>query len=72
VIHVAGEMVGLVQLCTRCGEVLTDYNGCWIPDGDPRPRGWATGAHIEVERFNGMTSSVVVDGPANCSGLRLP
>lgn len=49
-IHEAGPLVNLVQRCTRCGDVLSDYRNTMYPEGDPPPSGWAVGAHIEVDR----------------------
>ena len=42
--HLAGEMDrGGVQVCTRCGEIITDYRGVMVPDGTPPLRGFAPG-----------------------------
>ena len=61
-VHQAGVMVGGVQLCTRCGAVLTDYRGAMVPeaDADKPLRGWPAGASVVVSggnpRFMGTTS----------------
>jgi hypothetical protein len=62
-IHVAGPMIEFVQRCARCGEVLSDYRNAMYPEGDPPPRGWAAGAHIEIERGFPTFSTVVDDAP---------
>lgn len=49
-IHVAGPMREWLQICARCGEILSDYRNAMIPAGDPLPRGWAVGAHVEITR----------------------
>ena len=42
--HVAGDMSPEgVQVCTRCGEVITDYRGAMVLDGTPPLRGWKAG-----------------------------
>lgn len=58
-IHQAGMLdhQGL-QLCTRCGLVLTDYRGAMVPEGQPPLQGWAPGASIEV--FPGNPTQLVV------------
>jgi hypothetical protein len=45
-------MEGLIQLCTRCGYVLTDYRNAMIPEGDPPLKGWEEGDNIEVVGIN--------------------
>ena len=39
VIHRAGEPIGLVQKCSDCGEVLTDYTNA-SSEGDWEPTWW--------------------------------
>jgi len=60
-IHQAGEMTRGLQLCERCGEVLTDYRNAMVPVGTPPLRGWAVGASIEVitgnPRYSGVTDA---------------
>ena len=62
-IHIAGSMAGLVQRCALCGEVLSDYRNSMIPEGDQPPRGWAIGAHVEIEGINPRSSFVTDDAP---------
>lgn len=64
-IHVAGAMIGQVQRCERCHEVISDYRGGAVPIGQDWPTGFAEGAHVEIEgtnpRYLGLT-----DAPATC------
>lgn len=62
-IHVAGPMTGLVQQCSRCGEILSDYRNAMILEGDPPPRGWADGAHVEITRGFPTQFVVTTDAP---------
>ena len=39
IIHEAGEPVGLVQTCVRCGKVLSDYTNA-VGYGDWKPTWW--------------------------------
>lgn len=69
-IHRAGELDATgVQLCTRCGEVLTDYRNAWVPEGSPPLFGWTVGAAVEViagnPRYSGTT-----DQPPDCETLQ--
>jgi hypothetical protein len=64
-IHVAGAMENLVQVCTRCGYVLTDYRGAMVPEGSQPLRGWAEGSNIEIIGHN-PKGLWVVDDPPNC------
>jgi hypothetical protein len=66
-IHKAGPMIAWVQLCTRSGEVLTDYRNAMYPEGTPPPSGWAEGAHIEVLTGNPRYSGVT-DAAPDCEG----
>jgi hypothetical protein len=58
--HVAGPYVDLLQHCTRCGSVLSDYRNAAWPSGTPAPRGWEEGARVYV---TGWSSSVISEGP---------
>lgn len=46
--HLAGPLVGGVQVCLRCAGVLTDYRNSMVPDGSGPLLGWEDGAWIEV------------------------
>lgn len=47
--HLAGPSIQGLQLCARCGVVLSDYrNSAWAGDGPP-PKGWAEGVGVEVD-----------------------
>lgn len=52
-VHIAGEMIGGVQRCSRCGEILIDYRGAQVMaiPGHPTPSwsGWAQGGFISVD-----------------------
>lgn len=48
-IHEAGPLVDGIQQCRRCSGVLCDYRGAMQLDGDPPLRGFAPGAHVEVD-----------------------
>ena len=63
VIHVAGPMVEWVQRCARCGEVISDYRHSMIPEGDPAPRGWTVGAHVEVDGIQPRLWWLTTDAP---------
>jgi hypothetical protein len=62
-IHEAGPLEHAVQLCRRCGAVLSDYRGAMIPIGDPPLVGWAIGAHVEVDGDNPRSSWVTEAAP---------
>ncbi len=64
-IHEAGVLVAGIQLCRRCGAILSDYRGAMIPIGDPPLVGWAIGAHVEISEGN-PRSSFVTDAAPNC------
>ena len=66
-IHVAGPMIDWVQVCERCGEVLSDYRNSMYPEGTPSPSGWTEGAHIEVLTWNPRYSGVT-DAEPDCEG----
>jgi len=69
-IHIAGMMDHEgVQLCTRCGYVLTDYRGAMAPEGQEPLSGWAPGAHIEVITGNPRYSGVTDESP-DCETLQ--
>lgn len=67
-IHIADEMVGMVQKCRRCGEILIDYTHAAELILDPSKSGtlsaswggWACGAYIRVDG----NFSMVVDQDA--------
>jgi hypothetical protein len=65
VIHEAGSMFGHVQVCRRCGVILSDYRNAMVPEDSPPLRGWQPGAHIEVTTGN-PKSSLVTDDPPTC------
>ena len=54
-----------VQVCRRCGVVLTDYRGAMVPEEDAHLplRGWAEGAAIEVSEGNPRYSGVTTELP---------
>ena len=43
VIHLAGELIDLVQRCVRCGIVISDYRHAAWPPGQDAPTGFAPG-----------------------------
>lgn len=48
-VHIAGEMICGLQVCTRCGETLTDYRGCMVASEGPEPpvlNGWTQGSFV--------------------------
>lgn len=62
IIHQAGLMLDNLQLCVRCGYVLSDYRNAAWPIGQPAPTGWPPGAHVEVEdrynpKYSGLTEA---------------
>jgi hypothetical protein len=66
-VHVAGPLqADGLQLCRRCGFVLTDYRGAMVPEGQPPLGGWADGAHVKVldgwPRYSGVTDDEVTCG----------
>lgn len=63
-IHEAGPLdaVGL-QICVRCGVILTDYRGAMVPDGSGPLGGWETGAAIDVYEGNPRMLSLTEDPP---------
>ena len=69
-VHQAGPMIGAVQVCSRCGIILTDYRGAMVPeeDADKPLRGWAEGAWIEVSVGNPIYMGVT-DGPPTCDSF---
>ena len=51
-VHICGPYKDWVQVCTRCGEVLTDYrNAAWPVDQEP-PRGFEEGIELVVTNSN--------------------
>ena len=66
VVHEAGHLTSEgLQLCVRCGYVLTDYRNAMVPEehaGEPL-RGWAIGARVGVTGTNPKQSFVTDDEP---------
>jgi hypothetical protein len=55
-VHVAGEPMGDIQQCARCGYILVE--------GIPQWRAWSTGAHVEVRTVQASNSvRVTTDAP---------
>jgi hypothetical protein len=46
--HVAGELVDQVQLCTRCGEVISDYRNLERPSWKSPPKGFPPGPITKI------------------------
>lgn len=70
-VHIAGPMsADGVQLCVRCGHILTDYRGAMVPTEDAKKPlgGWAVGAHVETEGANPAWSGVT-NKPADCKAV---
>lgn len=68
VVHVAAVMdPSGVQVCERCGVILSDYRGAMVPEEDAgKPlTGWATGAHVEVWEGN-PRALYTTDDPPTC------
>lgn len=70
-IHIAGPMVDGLQCCSRCGEVLVNYEGAMTPDPGYAIRGWREGAFVG----SGPGCTVLMDRDAQeideiaCGGL---
>lgn len=67
-IHIAGPLVGSVQRCLRCGEVLADYTGAMTLSSDPsHVSGWPELAFVATVSgliaFKG-NSTIIVDHDA--------
>lgn len=62
-IHLAGVLFAGVQICTRCGDVLTDYRGAMVPEGQEALAGWAIGAFVETGGTNPKWQSLTSDQP---------
>jgi hypothetical protein len=62
-VHEAGPLEGALQLCRRCGGILSDYRNAMIPSGDPPLVGWAIGARVEVDGDNPRSSWVTEAAP---------
>lgn len=62
-IHHAGRIIGGVQLCVRCGALLSDYRNAQVPTGTPPLSGFATGAFVEVIGANPRTLFTTDDKP---------
>lgn len=68
-VHEAGELdASGVQLCRRCGCILTDYRFTMVPDGTPPLAGWAVGASVEITAGNPRYSGVTTD-PPDCQAV---
>ena len=66
-IHEAGPMLGWVQTCKRCGEILSDYRNAAWPDDQPAPGGFAEGDFIEIDNpIGGPKYSGVTQTQPNC------
>mgnify|MGYP001561979228 CR=1 FL=1 len=59
IIHAAETPIGLIQRCSRCGEILQDYTNAQGV-GDWRPVWWEGNVFVNG-RFSGATEE-----PANC------
>lgn len=57
VIHVAGPYKDLVQYCTRCGEILTDWRNAAYLESDGPPSGIEEGAEWVITGGMGVTFS---------------
>jgi hypothetical protein len=53
VVHIAGEMIGGVQRCSRCGVVLIDYMGAAVAvmpgNKPPTWSGWPENGFVSVD-----------------------
>lgn len=71
-VHKAGEPVGLVQRCTRCGTTLQDYRGAMAVVDSVRGfplHWWPVGQAILVEQsehFGGHPSRTYSDQVPDC------
>ena len=57
--HEAGAMIGAIQLCTRCGIVLSDYRGAYSLEKQEAPQGFDLGSVYVV----GNRMSAFPDSP---------
>jgi hypothetical protein len=65
--HLAGPYKDLVQVCTRCDEVLTDNRNAAWPVRQDEPRGWKEGTEVVVERIPGRIgywAATIFEDPA--------
>lgn len=60
-VHVANEMVDLMQRCARCGETLTDYRNAAVEEGGGRIRGWGEGTRVAISGTNPKMFYVIAD-----------
>lgn len=63
-VHLADELVDLVQRCSRCGEVLTDYRNAMVEEGSGPLRGWNEGARVAVAGRNPRMFYTIADDAA--------
>jgi len=49
-IHIAGPMLDGLQCCSRCGEVLVNYQGAVTTDPQYQMRGWKQGSFVGFGR----------------------
>lgn len=61
--HVAGPLVDLVQLCTRCGEVISDYRNQERPQWTSPPKGFPLGP---ITKIGSMTVSGFSEDGTRC------
>lgn len=70
-IHQAGNMTRRgVQICDRCGVILTDYRNAMVPEGSGPLSGWREGAFVEVFPGNPTQLAVTLEAPT-CEELRV-
>lgn len=63
-VHIPGPFKAGVQVCTQCGETLTDYRNCMVAEGGAPLRGWAEG--IPIVRCGRVTTTA---GPPPFDGV---
>jgi hypothetical protein len=61
IVHLAGDIDGRIQKCTRCGYVLMDYTDAAGPVGDWSPGFWEPGVEVSVL---GTNRRALTDGRA--------
>jgi hypothetical protein len=66
VIHVAGEPIGNVQRCSRCGAILLDYTDAKIIASTGRTPRWWTGNVFVTTEESGET-----DEAPTCQRMRV-
>lgn len=63
VVHIAGPYADGLQVCTRCGKVLTDYRGAMVVH-EFHP--WPAGGYVGCADFpGGSTFSVLLKADAS-------